>query len=49
MRNKKKDKAMGLVKGFFSYSTVKEAKTYNLKISLIYRLLQFVIVFYVIG
>ena len=34
-------------KGFFTYSTIKEAKTNNFKISLVYRIIQIPIIYYV--
>ena len=49
MRIEGKTRIFALFKGYFSYSTVKEAKTYNLKISIIYRTLQFAIIFYILG
>ena len=49
MKVKKKDRIVKIFKEFFSYNTVKEAKTYNLKIAIIYRSIQLVIIWYVIG
>ena len=49
MKVKKKDRIVKIFKDFFSYTTVKEAKTYNLKIAIVYRSIQFIVIWYVIG
>ncbi len=49
MKVKKKDRIVKVFKDFFSYTTVKEAKTYNLKIAIVYRSIQFIVIWYVIG
>ncbi len=49
MKVKKKDRIVNIFKEFFSYTTVKEAKTYNLKIAIVYRTIQFTVIWYVLG